>query len=113
MNLKPLNDFLLLEEEPAPPYHMYRQFTHIVVPDAFQHGPEDRQVWGTVLAKGAACKNARVKVGSRILLGKWSGARLKYADKPYLLVKEEDVLAVDESSQDRSVCGARTTASDG
>ena len=96
MKLKPLNDFLLLEEEGAPAYHEYRKFTHIVVPDAFAHGPEDRQVWGIVLAKGSACANHQIRIGSRILIGKWAGARLKYEDRPYLLVKEEDVLAVDE-----------------
>lgn len=96
MNLRPLNDFLLLEEELAPPYHTYRQFQHIIVPDAFQHGPEDRPVWATVLAKGSACGNGTVKRGSRVLIGKWEGARLKYLEKPYILVKEADVLAVDE-----------------
>ena len=96
MNLRPLNDFLLLEEESAPAYHDYRKFQHIVVPEAFQHGPEDRQVWGVVLAKGSACQNPLVKVSSRVLIGKWDGARLKYAEKPYLLVKEDNVLAIDE-----------------
>ena len=96
MNLKPLNDFLLVEEEPAVPYHEYRKFQTIVGPDAFQHGPEDRQVWGKVLAKGISCTNHQIGIGSRILIGKWAGARLKYEDIPYLLVKEEDVLAVDE-----------------
>ena len=113
MKLKPLNDFLLLEEEAASPYHEYRKFTHIVVPDAFQHGPEDRPVWGIVLAKGLACTNHQIGIGNRILIGKWAGARLKYEDKPYLLVKEEDVLAIDEPDSDRSVCGVRVTASDG
>lgn len=98
MMLTPLNDFLLLEEEEAPAYHDYRKFQHIVVPDAFAHGPEDRPVWGVVLAKGAACRNTHIPVGGRVLIGKWAGARLKYAEKPYLLIKEEDVLALDEPS---------------
>ena len=103
MNLRPLNDFLLLEEEAAPAYHDYRKFQHIVVPDAFAHGPEDRQVWGVVLAKGSACTNHQIVIGGRILIGKWAGARLKYEDRPYLLVREEDVLAVDEPSSDSRV----------
>lgn len=105
MRLRPLNDFLLLEEEHAVAYHDYRKFTHIVVPEAFEHGPEDRQVWGKVLAKGSACTNQQIGIGSRILIGKWEGARLKYADKPYLLVKEGDVLALDEPLTDGSICG--------
>ena len=113
MNLKPLNDFLLLEEEAAPAYHEYRKFQHIVVPDAFQHGPEDRQVWGTVLAKGEQCKSNHIAIGTRVLIGKWSGARLKYEDKPYLLVKEEDVLAIDESDQNRSLRGVRVAPAHG
>jgi chaperonin GroES len=38
-----------------------------------------------------------VKVGDRILFGKWSGTEVKIDGAEHLLVKEEEVLAVLES----------------
>ena len=35
-----------------------------------------------------------VKVGDRILFGKYSGSDVKLDDKEYLIMREEDVLAI-------------------
>lgn len=96
--LKPLNDCLWISPEPIPEYHQYRQFEHIVVPDKYAHGPEDRPVWGKVMAKGDKCVLPNIEVGSRVVFGKWAPARVKYQEKEYLLIREDDVLAVDQSN---------------
>ena len=36
----------------------------------------------------------RVKVGDKVLFGKYAGTELKYDDKEYLILSEHDVLAV-------------------
>jgi len=35
-----------------------------------------------------------VKAGDRILFGKYSGSEVKLDDKEYLIMREEDVLAI-------------------
>jgi chaperonin GroES len=35
-----------------------------------------------------------VKVGDRIVFGKYSGSEVKLDDKEYLIMREEDVLAI-------------------
>jgi chaperonin GroES len=35
-----------------------------------------------------------VKAGDRILFGKYSGSEVKIEDKEYLILREEDVLAI-------------------
>ena len=92
--LKPLNDFILLQEEEAVSYQEFKEYTHIVTPDAYSHGPEDRPVWGRVAGVGRACTGV-TQVGDRVLIGKWGGARLTFESVKYLIVKEEDILAVD------------------
>ena len=35
-----------------------------------------------------------VKVGDTVLYGKYSGSELKFEDKDYLIMREDDILAV-------------------
>mgnify|MGYP001603501359 FL=1 len=94
VTLQPINDFVLVVEDAYVPYHEYKQFSHIIVPEKFEHGPEDRPVTGVVAGKGRACRNPEVTVGCRVLLGKWAGARVTFGEQAYVLMKEEDILAV-------------------
>ena len=94
MMLKPLSDFVLLKEEEAIPYHAFKEFQHIITPDVYSHGPEDRPVWGEVAGFGDSCRRV-IQIGNRVLIGKWSGARITYQSIKYILVKEDDILAVD------------------
>lgn len=94
--LRPLNDLILVEPEPPPAYNQYKQFTHIVVPDKFEHGPEDRPVWGKILSIGKLCKANNLEVGDRIVFGKYAGARVQHDNKQIILVREEEILAIDE-----------------
>ena len=93
--LTPLNDFVLLLPDPVKPYHEYKKYDKIIVPDRFDHGPEDRPVWGIVQAKGQACRNSWISPGRHILIGKWDGARIPYNGVEYIVVKEDMVIAVD------------------
>ena len=93
--LKPLNDCLWIDPEPPLDYHVYLQYQHVVVPDKYAHGPEDRPVWGKVMGKGDRCQLPDITIGSRVVFGKWAPARVRYAGKEYMLIREDDVLAVD------------------
>lgn len=92
--LRPLGDCVLVDPDPAPAYHEYKQYQHIVVPEKFSHGPEDRPVTGKITALGTAIKQS-LTVGQRVIFGKWAGARIKPdGQKEIILVREEELLAV-------------------
>ena len=95
----PVNDLIVIEEESPTPYHDYKGYTHIIVPEKFEHGPEDRMVKGIVLEKGRQCRNAMISIGSKVLIGKWSGARVTVQARQFIFVKEDDVLAILENHE--------------
>ena len=97
--LSPQADCVIIDPEPPPDYHTYRGYEQragLIVPDKYLHGPEDRSVWGKVLAKGSGCKLAALQVGARVVFGKYAGARITYEEKPVIIVREGEILAVDE-----------------
>ncbi len=90
-----LGDCVLLEPEPEVDYATRQGFTHVVVPDAYLAGPVDPPKWGHVLALGPQTTGV-VRVGERVLYGKFSWAKLPLAgDAYYAIVREKDLLAVD------------------
>ena len=92
MAIKPIGDRILvelLEEDIAKVGSLY-------VPDTAKEKPQR----GKVVAAGEGRLDGkdlvpmRVKVGDKVLFGKYAGAELKYEDKEYLILNEHDVLAV-------------------
>ena len=67
----------------------------IIIPDTAKEKPQE----GEVVAVGAGKieKGERipldVKVGDRILFGKYSGSEIKVDDEEYLILREEEILA--------------------
>lgn len=90
--IKPIGDRILvelLEEDIAKVGSLY-------VPDTAKEKPQR----GKVVAAGEGRLDGkdlvpmRVKVGDKVLFGKYAGSELKYEDKEYLILSEHDVLAV-------------------
>jgi chaperonin GroES len=67
----------------------------IIIPDTAKEKPQE----GEVMAVGAGKmeKGRRisldVKVGDRILFGKYTGSEIKIDDQEYLILREEEILA--------------------
>jgi len=67
----------------------------IIIPDSAKEKPQE----GEVVAAGAGKieKGARVpldvKVGDRILFGKYSGSEIKIENEEYLILREDEILA--------------------
>ena len=67
----------------------------IIIPDTAKEKPQE----GEVIAIGAGKieKGQRipldVKVGDRILFGKYSGSEIKLDDQEYLILREDEILA--------------------
>ena len=97
--LAPQTDCVIIDPEPPPEYHVYKGIearSGLVVPDKYLHGPEDRPVWGKVVAKGSGCRMPGLSVGARVVFGKYAGARITYHEQPVIIVREKEILAVDE-----------------
>jgi chaperonin GroES len=96
MKIRPLHDRVLVkrvEQERASP-------GGIVIPDSAAEKPVQGAVMavgkGKILESGKA-QPCDVKVGDRILFGKFSGAEVKVEGQDYIVMREEDVMAVIES----------------
>lgn len=93
MNIRPLHDRVLvkrLEESEA-------KIGGIIVPDTAKEKPQQAEVIG--VGNGKLLETGErvpldVKVGDRILFGKYSGSDIKIGDKEYLILREDEILAV-------------------
>ena len=69
----------------------------IVLPDTAKEKPQKGEIiavgTGKFLEDGTK-KNLEVKVGDRILYGKYAGTEIKVEDQEYLILREEDILAI-------------------
>jgi len=69
----------------------------IVLPDTAKEKPQEAEVVG--VGKGKVSDEGKtiapeVKVGDKILFGKYSGTEITVDGKEYLILKEEDILAI-------------------
>ena len=94
MQVRPLHDRILVQrlEEGE------QQVGGIIIPDSAKEKPQR----GTVVAAGAGRVNDAgtrvamdVTTGDTILFGKYSGQDIKFDGVDYLIMKEDDVLAID------------------
>ena len=71
----------------------------IVIPDTAKEKPQE----GKVVAVGPGRREdgkvltLDVKVGDRILFGKYSGTEIKLDDEEHLILREEDILGIVEA----------------
>ena len=91
--IRPLHDRLLverLEEKEV-------KKGGIIIPDTAKEKPQEAKVIavgdGKVTDEGKKIP-LDVKAGDKILFGKYSGSEVKIDDKEYLIMREEDVLAI-------------------
>ena len=74
----------------------------IIIPDTAQEKPQE----GEVIAVGPGARDEDgeripldVKVGERILFGKWSGTEVKIDGEDLLIMKESDIMGVIEQKK--------------
>ena len=97
MKVRPLHDRVLVrrlegEEKTA---------GGIIIPDTAKEKPMEGEV--VAVGPGARSEDGKlhpldVKVGDRILFGKWSGTEVKIEGTEYLILKESDVMGVIEGA---------------
>ena len=95
MNLQPLDDRIVVKPGDAEE----TTASGLVIPDTAKEKPQEGQVIavgnGKVLNTGTRVP-MDVKVGDRILFGKYSGSEVKLDGEEFLIMREEEVLAIIE-----------------
>jgi chaperonin GroES len=71
----------------------------IIIPDTAKEKPQEGKV--VAVGNGKVTEEGKkipldVKAGDKILFGKYSGSEVKVDDEEYLILREEDVLAIIE-----------------
>ena len=97
MAVKPLGDRIVVKTLEA----QERTKSGLVLPDSAKEKPQEGKViavgTGRLLDNGSV-KPLEIKSGDRVLYGKYSGTEVTVADEDYLILREEDVLAVVQSA---------------
>jgi chaperonin GroES len=93
MKVRPLHDRILVERLEEKEIKR----GGIIIPDTAKEKPQE----GKVVAVGTGKVNDEgkkvpldVKAGDKILFGKYSGSEVKIDDKEFLIMREEDILAI-------------------
>lgn len=93
MALKPLGDRIVVRALEAEE----KTKSGLIVPDSAKEKPQEAKVvavgTGRLLDDGVV-KPLEVKNGDRVLYGKYSGTEVTVNGEEYLIIREEDVLAV-------------------
>ena len=76
----------------------------IFIPDSAKEKPQEGEV--VAVGHGKMLENGQlmaldVKVGDRVLFGKYSGTETKLIGTEYIIMREDDVLGIFESAADR------------
>lgn len=93
MNFRPLHDRVVvrrLEQEE-------KTAGGIIIPDTAKEKPQQGEIVAT--GPGARGEDGKlvaldVKVGDRVLFGKWSGTEVKIEGEELLIMKESDIIGV-------------------
>ena len=94
MNFRPLHDRVLIkriEEEITS--------SGIVIPDSAKEKPSRGEI--VSIGKGKLLDNGEiltldVKVGDKVLFGKYSGTEVKLDEEEYIVMREEDIMGIVE-----------------
>ena len=93
MTFRPLHDRVLVRRVEAEE----KTAGGIIIPDTAKEKPQE----GEVLAVGPGARDEAgkiqaldVKVGDRVLFGKWSGTEVKLDGEDLLIMKESDIMGI-------------------
>ena len=95
MNIRPLHDRIIVErlEEET------KTAGGLIIPDTAKEKPQQGKV--IAVGKGKKTEDGKVlpldvKVGDKVLFGKYAGTEIKIEGKEFLMMREEDILGVVE-----------------
>ena len=93
MKFRPLHDRIVVKPLPAET----KTASGIIIPDSAQEKPLE----GEVLAVGSGSRNSNgdivpmeIKVGDKVLYGKWGGTEVTIDNDKVIIIKESDILGI-------------------
>ena len=93
VNVRPLGDKVLVKRVEAES----KTKSGIFLPESAKEKPQQAEViavgTGKVLENGSRAE-FQVKKGDKVIIGKWGGTELKIEDQEYLVLSEDEILAV-------------------
>tara|TARA_B110000014_G_scaffold246072_1_gene218510 strand:+ start:3607 stop:3891 length:285 start_codon:yes stop_codon:yes gene_type:complete len=93
MKIKPLSDRVVVKPEAAEE----KTASGIILPDTAKEKPQMGEVVavgpGGISDSGSTIKMS-VKVGDKVLYGKYSGTEVSIENEDYLIMKENDIFAI-------------------
>ncbi|MBR2686245.1 MAG: co-chaperone GroES [Aquamicrobium sp.] len=97
MTFRPLHDRVLVRRVEADE----KTAGGIIIPDTAKEKPQEGEV--VAVGPGARDESGKqvaldLKVGDRILFGKWSGTEIKLNGEDLIIMKESDVMGVIEAT---------------
>jgi chaperonin GroES len=91
MVIKPLGDRVLLK-----PLEEEQRIGNIIIPDTAKEKPQRGEIVETGPGKTLDDKRVEleVKKGDKVLYSKYAGTEVKIGDEDYLILRENDILAI-------------------
>ena len=93
VNIRPLHDRVLVKR-----LEQQEQVRGgIIIPDTAKEKPQEAEV--IAVGPGKLTDDGKraamdVQAGDRVLMGKYSGSEIKYEDNDYVILREDEILAV-------------------
>ena len=93
MKFRPLHDRVLIEVLDSEE----KTKGGIIIPDTAKEKPQEGEI--VAVGPGGKTEDGKtikmdVKVGDRVLFGKWSGTEVKIDGKEYSIMKESDIMGI-------------------
>ncbi|MFA9289619.1 MAG: co-chaperone GroES [Solirubrobacteraceae bacterium] len=88
INIKPLADRVLVE----PAVAETKTASGIIIPDSAKEKPQQGIV--VAIGTGKPDEPLTVKVGDKVMYGKYSGSEIQLDGVDYLMMRESDILAI-------------------
>ncbi|MBO5613595.1 MAG: co-chaperone GroES [Prevotella sp.] len=87
MNIQPLADRVLIK-----PAEAEEKIGGIIIPDTAKEKP----LKGEIIATGNGTKDEEMvlKVGDKVLYGKYAGQELEFEGEKYMVMRQSDVIAI-------------------
>jgi chaperonin GroES len=88
LSIRPLADRVIIEASAAET----KTASGIIIPDTAQEKPQE----GVIVAagNGKVDEPMTVKVGDKVLYGKYAGTEFKFEGADFLIMRESDILAI-------------------
>jgi chaperonin GroES len=88
ISIKPIADRVLVEPAAAET----KTASGIIIPDSAKEKPQQGIV--VAIGNGKPDEPLTVKVGDKVMYGKYSGTEIQFEGKDYLMMRESDILAI-------------------